>query len=278
MRVLLCNDDGIDAPGLWHAFEALSHFDCEVVAPLSDQSGVSHSTACFRTPLTVYRRRINGVGATVVAGTPADAVKFRLCGGSAHFDVMVSGINPGENSGIAHYHSGTVAAAREAALRGVPAVSISVWRDSPEQFRAAASFLRTWLPRWFGEADSRRPSTPTLLNVNFPDGDPAAIRGIYIARQSMACFDDSFEEHDDQADAYTLVFGDRKLDQIQPGSDDWALRHGYITMVPLRLDLTCMESVEWLRAIHGNGPHSDGAAPGLRMNGDAFDRLESRRR
>lgn len=261
MKILLCNDDGIDAPGLWHAFHALEQWECEVVAPREDQSGVSHSTACFRTPLYVERRRINGVEAMVVAGTPADAVKFRLCESAADFDVMIAGINAGENCGIAQFYSGTVAAAREAALRGVPAIAISVFRDSAAHYRAAGEFLRTWIPRWFGPDTPERPPYPMVLNVNFPDRDPSKIRGVFVAQQSIAPYDDRFEQiRDGNGGLYAPIFGDRKRDRIEPGSDDWALREGYITVVPLRLDMTCDAGTSWLRSFDEGNP----ASPALR--------------
>lgn len=255
MRVLLCNDDGIDAPGLWYAFKALEPYDREIVAPMTDQSGSSHSTTCG-TPIRVCQRSYEGVSATVVAGTPADAVKFKLCNSVPRFDVMVSGINAGENGGLSHYYSGTVAAAREAALRGVPAVSVSVWRNDPKQFEAAGRFVRSWVPRWFGDDHRRRPPGPTLLNVNFPDRDVADLKGVYIARQSMAYFEDRFHPTSDSdlAVEYRVVFGEKKRDHMFLGSDDWALREGYITVVPLRLDATCAMGMDWLEQIHGDAP------------------------
>jgi len=257
MRVLLCNDDGIDAPGLRYAVQALSAYKCEVVAPMTDQSGSSHSTSTGDVPIRVYQRPYEGGTATVVAGTPADAVKFKLSHTAEKFDVMVSGINAGENGGLSHYYSGTVAAAREAAIRGVPAVSVSVWRADPKQFEAAGRFLRSWLPRWFGgDHHPRRPTGPILLNVNFPDRDPDDVKGVRIARQSMAYFDDVFHPTSDAGNdmEYQVVFGEKKSEHISHGSDDWALREDYITVVPLRLDATCAVGVDWLEGLHDAAP------------------------
>ncbi|PKU24334.1 5'/3'-nucleotidase SurE [Telmatospirillum siberiense] len=258
MRVLLCNDDGIEAPGLWYAYDGLRDFDREVVAPMTDQSGSSHSTSCLSAPFGVWGRQINDTEAMVVDGTPSDAVKFKLYHSRKPFDAMVSGINAGENAGLSQYYSGTVAAAREAAMRGIPSVSISVWRNDPAHYRAAADFLRKWLPQWFGRPGDGRPPGPLLLNVNFPDGNPADIRGIRVARQSMAYFEDHFRRIDGDGPTaeYALVIGEKRQDRMGRESDDWALRHGYVTVVPLSVDTTCMTGAAWLRTIHdgGDGP------------------------
>lgn len=251
MRILLCNDDGIEAPGLWHAVKELHSHELTVVTTLTDQSGASHSTTRVG-PLRVKKRVVNGVAATVVAGTPVDAVKFMLSHTARPFDAMVAGINTGENGGSSHYYSGTVAAAREAALRGVNAISVSVWRDEAAHYQAAAQFVGKWLPRWLSPEDLRRPDGPTLLNVNFPDRDPTQIKGIHVARQSIAYFDDCFvkiSEDDDQAE-YEIKFGCKNPHRIIHGSDDWALQAGFITVAPLRLETTCQTSLDWLGQVH----------------------------
>lgn len=253
MRILLTNDDGIGAEGIWHAHEALRHWHCDIVAPAEDQSGASHSSHWLKRPLAVTRTERHGVPVIAVSGTPSDAVKFQLLSARQRYDLVLSGINAGENSGVAHFYSGTVAAAREAVLRGVPGIAVSVWRGSEERYRDAAQFLRQWLPRWL-EALTARSAPPLLLNVNFPDCPADRFRGIHVAHQSTAFHDDGFEplaDHD--GDAHRLAPGDRHAAAIRPGSDDWAVRQGYVTLTPLRVDTTCHDSAAWLEALHPYG-------------------------
>jgi 5'-nucleotidase len=258
MRILLSNDDGPDAAGLKYAARALDLHDVEIVVPLHDSSGGSHSTTRDRA-LTVTIRDVEGIAATVVAGTPADAIKFKLYHAARPFDVVVSGFNAGENGGCSHFYSGTVAAAREAALRGVSAISVSVWRDDPDHYLAAGQFIRMWLPRWFAPQQANRPAGSALLNVNFPDCHPGEIRGIRIARQSIAYHDDGFlrTAENGQDAEYAIRLGDKNANAIVRGTDDWALRHGYVTIVPLRVEVTCAAHLAWLKELHSPSSDSD---------------------
>jgi 5'-nucleotidase len=252
---LLGNDDGIEAPGLWHLARRLAEgHETVVVAPSVNQSGSSHSTTAASKALRVRRRVLHGQSVIEAHGTPADAVRWALSTLPGSFDVMVSGINAGENSGLSQYYSGTVAAAREAALRGIPAVSVSVWRDRAEYYEAAADFLATWLPRWFSGEGARPVSRPILLNVNFPDCPPGEIRGVRLAVPSMAFHEDRYDPltgdpGDDRE--YRVVFGEKRARLIAEGTDDWALREGYVTVTPLALDAICAEGMAWLTNVHG---------------------------
>ncbi len=250
MRILFTNDDGLDAKGLWHAWRAFPDHEREVVAPMYNQSGASHAFTLYRT-LRVEERMIDGVRGLAVAGFPADTVKFAVTRTRVPFDFVVSGINQGENSGVAQFYSGTVAGAREGALWGIPSVSISIWNDRPETYEVAAAFLRKWVPRWH-EALQRDPIRPFLVNVNLPDCAPEEILGIRICYQSQAMFLDHFvEEPGSDGHSFRLGAAWKDTTAITPGSDDEAIKQRCIAVTPLQLDASSPATQNWLKKIDG---------------------------
>jgi len=167
MRVLLTNDDGIDAPGLAALVEACRGWACRaiVVAPREPHSGCGHRVTTDR-PLVLEQV---GPDRYHVDGTPADCVRLALaalCAGESRPEWVLSGINAGGNLGIDIHHSGTVAAAREAALHGVPSLAVSHYhrRETPIDWRRATAWMRSVLadvvPRPLGPGE--------FWNVNFP--------------------------------------------------------------------------------------------------------------
>ncbi len=258
MRILFSNDDGLEAPGLWHAVNAFPDHDREMVAPMQNQSGASHAFT-LHDVIYVEERDNRGIEGLAVSGYPADAVKFAISKNTkAPFDFMVSGINIGENGGVAQFYSGTVAAAREAALWGIPAVSISIWWGRPELYEFAAKFLAEWVPRWHARLQ-REPLRPFFVNVNFPDCAPDQILGVRLCRQSDAMFEDDYKPiAEDRKEGYRLcdAWKDRKA--IRPGTDDHATISRYISIVPLSLDNTFEEGLDWLKASDEGQGHFSG--------------------
>ncbi len=247
MRILFSNDDGLEAPGLWHAWSAFPDHHREMVAPMQNQSGASHAFT-LRDVLFAEKRENRGVEGLAISGYPADAVKFAIAKSPEPYDFVVSGINIGENGGVAQFYSGTVAAAREAALWGIPAVSISIWWDRPECYAVAAEFLSEWVPRWHARL-TRHPLRPFFVNVNFPDCAPEEIRGVRLCRQSQAMFEDDYKPiANDPAEGYRLCDAWKDRDAIAPGTDDFATTNRYISIVPLTLDNTFEEGLAWLEA------------------------------
>ncbi len=176
MKILLTNDDGIEAPGLSALAESINgNFEQIIAAPLSEQSGCSHSTTTDR-PIRMQRHNANRYA---IDGTPADCVRVALHEFKGEIDFVLAGINSGGNLGVDIYHSGTVAAVREATLHGVPGISVSQYRNrklTAEDWQRAA--------RWTGpliEGILSRPSEPhTLWNINLPclspdEADPEVI-------------------------------------------------------------------------------------------------------
>lgn len=176
MRILLSNDDGYFAPGLQHLHDALAPLgEITVVAPERDRSGASNSLTLDR-PLSVLRAH-NGF--YYVNGTPTDCVHLAVTGFLADLpDIIVSGINLGANMGDDTIYSGTVAAATEGYLLGIPAIAISLASKAGAHFLTAAQVVADMVRR-FQRMGNR---TPWLLNVNVPDIPFAELAGTEVTR------------------------------------------------------------------------------------------------
>ena len=238
MRFLLTNDDGIYAKGLSALYQELSSIaDCLVVAPEVEQSAVGHAITMSR-PLMVRAARKNGqfLG-YAVAGTPADCVKIGIKELSDRpVDLVVSGINRGANVGINVIYSGTVSAATEGAILGVPsmAVSLDTRRDADYSF-AAKFAAQTAL---FMMKDYPCKGIP--LNINVPAIPEEEIRGVAVTRQGRARFIENFEKRvDPRENVYYWLAGETNLSRSdEEGTDAFALSRGMISVTPVYYDLT----------------------------------------
>jgi 5'-nucleotidase len=229
MRLLISNDDGIYSPGLATLARVACRFgDVRVVAPDVEQSSASHAITASK-PLTYRQTRIiDGVEAYRVNGTPADCVAL----GAYHWDkvdVVLSGVNLGPNLGNALWHSGTLAAAKQAALLGLRGIAFStpVVGDDPDLSNLEPHLERVLtllLPR----------SDLKLVNVNLPPG----ARGMCWTRQAVEQYDGRVVPGEDPMGRRHYWFTVVPLEQHQPGTDLWAQEAGYISMTPLNLDLT----------------------------------------
>lgn len=246
MAILVSNDDGVSARGIKVLAAELSLLDeVWIVAPDRDQSGVSHSVTLQR-PL-----RIDEVGERTFAvdGTPTDCVNLAINGILPERPrLVVSGINHGANLGDDVTYSGTVSAAMEATLLGVPAIAVSqVYRrrEAPE-FTAAARFARA-LARQVLETPLPR---DTLLNVNVPHLEAGEIQGYALTRQGKRRYGDAVvEKVDPRGRKYYWIAGD-PLDFVDAeGTDFDAIKQGRISITPLHLDLTNYDSFPALERI-----------------------------
>jgi 5'-nucleotidase len=237
--VLLSNDDGITAPGLGALREALAkHADVIVCAPEANQSATSHSLSLHR----ILRLRHAGASLFALDGTPADCVYVALHSGTRVLprrpDLVVSGMNHGLNLGIDVFYSGTVAAAREAALRGIPSVAVSAdsGADRAAAARLGASLAMAALAAFQDlPAGSPRPPTP-LLNVNIPPGDAWSVRATCLGARLYA--EDVDYRRDPRGREYLWIGGAGAVrhDHV-PGSDTEAYDAGIASVTPLSLDL-----------------------------------------
>ena len=242
-RILLTNDDGIDAPGLAAAYESLSTL-CEtiVAAPATNQSGASHSVLNKDGRVRVRKALVAGVPAHAVEGSPAESVAVGLLGIGAgkSFDLVVSGINHGENLGLGNLYSGTVNAAMEGALRGVPAIAVSQAMRSKDYARSA-QLTRTIAGRLLG---GKLPAS-IVLNINVPDGE---LRGICMAASGRLTVATSFEPtvHDAETTIYKLRI--EPAERNAAAGDIAAYNSGCTTITPLALDRTANEALASLAA------------------------------
>jgi 5'-nucleotidase len=241
--ILLSNDDGVGAPGLAALRAALEGLDeIWVVAPDRDQSAVSHSVTLHR-PL-----RIDNIAPLTYAidGTPTDCINLAVNGILKQRPrLIISGINNGANLGDDVTYSGTVSAAMEGTLLGVPSIAVSlVSRDRGQvDFEAAARFARQLA------ATLLRSEVPadTLLNVNVPDLPAGEIKGFALTRQGKRRYSDAIVEKVDPRGRKYYWIGGESLDFVDAeGTDFNATSRGYISVTPLHLDLTNYASLKQL--------------------------------
>jgi 5'-nucleotidase len=236
-RFLLTNDDGIYARGIEALYRELSRdAECVIVAPEVEQSAVGHAITVFR-PLMVRKARKGGkfLG-YAVAGTPADCVKVGLCElADGPVDLVVSGINRGGNVGINVIYSGTVSAATEAAILGVPSLAVSVDSHQEVDYSAAARFARK-----MAAFILENPLPNVVFNVNVPAIPEEDIKGVVVTRQSRTRMIEKFDKRTDPRDnVYYWLTGET----VPPGDEDedtdaGMLRNGMITITPIHCDLT----------------------------------------
>jgi 5'-nucleotidase len=229
MRILIANDDGIYSPGIATLAEVATKFgDVRVVAPDVEQSSAGHAITALR-PLSYKRTPIGNFEAYRVNGTPADCVAL----GAYHWekvDVVLSGINLGSNLGNSMWHSGTLAAAKQATLMGLRgiALSVAVTRDEPK-----LEILKPSLEKVLALLLPDRELS--LVNVNFPDKAP---NGLRWTRQSVRHYDGKVVPGENPLGRKLFWFTVVPIEGTEEGTDRWAVEHGYVSMTPLRLDLT----------------------------------------
>jgi 5'-nucleotidase len=245
-RFLLTNDDGINARGIEALYKELSQdADCVVVAPEVEQSAVGHAITVFR-PLMVRKARKSGVVfGYAVAGTPADCVKLGICelaGGPV--DLVISGINHGGNVGINIIYSGTVSAATEAVILGVPSLAISIDSHKEVDYTVAARFARK-----MAAFILKNPLPNVVINVNVPAIPAAEIKGVVVVRQGGARMIERFDKRTDPRDnVYYWLTGETTPPlPEQDDSDVGALRKGMITITPIHCDLTRYDLLDDLK-------------------------------
>ena len=235
MRILLSNDDGYFAPGLEHLAAALApHAELTVVAPERDRSGASNSLTLDR-PLMLSKAP-NGF--LYVNGTPTDCVHMAVTG-LLDFepDVIVSGINSGSNMGDDTLYSGTVAAATEGYLLGVPSVALSLASKTAAHFETAAGVAVELVER-----HKREPAGPWLLNVNIPDVARERVRGYRITRLGRRHkAEDVVRMQSPRGETVYWVGAAGPAADAGEGTDFHAIDNEYVSVTPLQIDLTNRE-------------------------------------
>ena len=253
-RILLTNDDGVHSPGLLalkQALSAVAHVD--VVAPDHNWSAAGH-TKTMHKPLRVWSVRLaDGSEARTSNGTPSDCVALALLGLlEREPDLVVSGINAGANVGSDITYSGTVAAAMEAVVAGIPAIAVSVDGFEIADPAVAAAFaarLAALVLRTDGIRPRNAPGEPVLLNVNVPNLPRDALRGVQVTRLGRRVYRDALVERSDpRGRAYYWIGGEPPSGVPEEGTDIGALDAGYISVTPIVMDLTDYARLPVLRA------------------------------
>ena len=229
MRILIANDDGIYSPGIGALARIARRFgDVRVVAPDVEQSSASHAITASR-PVRYRRTKIfDDIEAYRVNGTPADCVALGAYHWD-HVDVVLSGINLGPNLGNATWHSGTLAAAKQGVLLGIRGIALSApINDETSDF----SSLEPWVERALEVLLGRE--NPMLVNVNFP----LEPKGMRWTTQAVDRYDGQIVGAEDPMGRELYWFTVVPIDAPGEGTDLWAFQNDYVSLTPLRLDLT----------------------------------------
>lgn len=228
MRLLLANDDGVYSPGLAALAEVAADLgEIHIVAPDVEQSSMGHAITHSR-PLTIKKTPVGGYDAYRVNGTPADCVALgvELFKG---VEVVLSGINLGPNIGNGIWHSGTLAAAKQGTLLGLRGIALSTPTGSGEpDFVRLKPWVKRVLELLLPESDLK------LVNVNFP---PEPV-GLCWTRQAVTQYDGRVVPGTDPMGRSHYWLSVRRIEELEEGTDRWAMRNNFVSITPLRLDLT----------------------------------------
>lgn len=237
--ILITNDDGITAPGIRNLIEAVKHLGkVVVVAPDKPQSGMGHAVT-IGTPLRMNKVEdlFEGVESWQTSGTPVDCVKLAV-DKILHQkpDICLSGINHGANHSINVLYSGTMSAAMEAAIEGIPSIGFSLLDF---RFEADFSAAQHWVAKIVSSILAMKVDKHLLLNVNIPAVPLKEIKGIKVCKQSYAKYQEDFDERmDPQGKKYYWLTGEFLNFDKAKDTDVAALQKNYISVVPVQFDLT----------------------------------------
>lgn len=252
--ILVTNDDGITAPGIRALIEVMKVIgDVVVVAPDSPQSGMGHAITINST-LHIHKINIDNDTQSEYScsGTPADCVKIainEILGCKP--DLCVSGINHGSNSSINVIYSGTMSAAIEAGIEGIPAIGFSnLDHNWKANFEASKKYVKSIAENVLKHGLEKG----IVLNVNIPNLDERDIKGVKICRQAKANWKEEFEKRQTpQGKDYYWLSGIFENYDTGEDTDEWALENGYVSIVPVQFDLTAHQCIEKLNTWDFNG-------------------------
>ncbi len=245
--ILITHDDSIHAGGLKTLIEAARELgDVIVVAPEDSQSGMSHAIT-IKQPIRVTKKsEENGLIIYTCSGTPVDCVKLALNQLlDRKPDLLLSGINHGSNASVSVIYSGTMAAAIEGGVNGIHSVGFSLLDYSPDaNFQAAGKIVT----RVLKEVLKNGIPTEICLNVNIPAIPEAEIKGVKICRQTKGYWQEEFDKRTDpfNRDYFWLTGYFNNNEPEAQDTDEWALKNGYVSIVPIRVDFTCFDYIKEL--------------------------------
>lgn len=237
LSILVCNDDGINSEGIYALVQQLKTIaEVTVIAPATQQSAVGHAITVNYPLRTVPFHKDSDFFGYAVEGTPADCVKLGV-----RFlmkekpDLVVSGINHGSNTAINIIYSGTVSAATEGMILGIPSIAVSLTSYQNMDFSYAAKFAA----RLAQLVVKKGLPEKTLLNVNVPAVPEKDIRGVKITRQGISAWEDRFDVRRDPANReYYWLTGSMNVIDTEPDTDQIAIKDNYVSVTPVHYDLT----------------------------------------
>lgn len=248
MRILITNDDGMHAPGLYALARCLQDLaELIIVAPEREQSAVGHAVTLHK-PLRMRPVQIEGLEADVYSsnGTPADCVVLGCLAQSPCPDMVVAGINRGANLGEEILYSGTVSAAMEGALQGLPAFAISVTSYSPTEYQPAALFARKLVQIMSLNALGK----DCFLNINVPAMPREQMVGVRLTRLGKRAYINKVEQREDlRGQTYYWLSGNPEETDSGEGTDIGAVAAGQISITPMHYDLTSHELLDNLTSL-----------------------------
>jgi len=246
--ILVCNDDGITAPGIRALVAVAKEFgDVVVVAPDKPQSAMGHAITINAT-IRVNPVKVDGVIEYACSGTPVDCVKLAV-NKILHRkpDLLVSGINHGSNASINVIYSGTMSAAMEGAMEQIPSIGFSLLDHSIDaDFSAAQDVARILI----AQALENEMPDRICLNVNIPNVSKELIKGIKVCRQAIANWEEEFEERKDPSGKpYFWLTGIFKNYDSGTDTDIWALENNYVSVVPCQFDITAHTTLNHFKSL-----------------------------
>lgn len=247
MKILLCNDDGIHAKGIHVLHSTLKNQgELHVVAPDTERSATGHAITIFDPIRTTTVNDDDGFSGIAVDGTPADCIKLAVSflHKNSPPDLVVSGINLGSNTGISVLYSGTVSAASEAVVLGIPAIAFSLCTYEKPNWETAAYVVEKVV------SNVRKNPLPkdTLLNVNIPNLPIEKIKGMRAGQMGRSRFIEKFSEHrDPRGNLYYWLDGDLELLDENIETDIRLIEAGYVSLTPIHIDLTAHHALESIR-------------------------------
>ncbi len=243
--ILLSNDDGYNAPGLQALIGAMQTVgDVYVAAPADNQSGKGHSVTNGKYLYVHANKQPDGRTFYSIEATPATSVRLGIDALMPKKpDVVISGINRGENLGFVVYYSGTLGAAREAAMSGLPAIAVSMQGDRADDYQAAAAYVRNLLEQL---RDKHLLKPGFFLNVNVPAGQP---KGVRVTRLSMTKGKPIYDRHSDAEGRPYYEQSWRPVSDNDEMTDVWAFARGFITLTPMMLDTTAVKSMDGMLSL-----------------------------
>ncbi len=247
MKILISNDDSIYSNGIKCLVEIAKKFgDVIVVAPNKPQSAKGHSISLTE-PLRLKRKELFGpdVEAYACSGTPVDCVKLALDIVYDELpDLCLSGINHGSNASVNVIYSGTMGAAMEATMHGIPAIGFS---DVNYDEKGDLAVCKMYAPIIIEQFLKFEKTKHRLINVNFPSIDVEEVMGIKICRQSMDVWKEKFVEREDpHGGKYYWLTGQFQSQDLGADTDVHAIKNGYVSVVPVKYDLTAHEDIAYL--------------------------------